>query len=335
MRITYEEMKTVFYNILLKLGFEAELAMENAELFVQNSLDGVYTHGLNRFPRTIEYIQKGYIKVNAVPVLVNSFGALEQWDGQSGIGPSNAKRSMARAVELASSYGVGCVALRNTNHWMRGGAYGLQAANAGCIAICFTNTLPNMPPWGGKDKRIGNNPFILSVPTKDGHIMLDMAISQYSYGMIEKMAKEEKPLPVPGGYDADGNLTNDPKLLWESERVLPIGFWKGSGLSIMLDLLAAILAQGNSTYEIGKLPAETANCQVFIAFDLAKQGASSYAEMIAKDTIRYIKSSVPAEEGGRILYPNERSVATRAENLEKGIPVDVDYWNTVLNYLVE
>jgi 3-dehydro-L-gulonate 2-dehydrogenase len=333
MRIMYEEMKTVFYQVLIKRGFNSELAMENAELFAQNSLDGVYTHGLNRFPRTIDYIEKEYIKVNAVPVRVNGMGSLEQWDGQMGIGPSNAKRGMARAVELASTYGMGCVALRNTNHWMRGGAYGLQAADSGCIGICFTNTLPNMPPWGGKENRIGNNPFIISVPTKTGHIMLDMAVSQYSFGMIEKMAKEEKTLPVPGGYDVNGHLTSDAKLLWDSKHVLPIGFWKGSGLSIMLDLLAAILSQGNSTYEIGKLPEEFSICQIFIAFDTKKLGNSSYMEKLVEDTVSYIKSSTAFEEGQKIYYPNERSVATRTENLKNGIPVDESYWNNVLSYL--
>ncbi|WP_069998085.1 3-dehydro-L-gulonate 2-dehydrogenase [Cellulosilyticum sp. I15G10I2] len=333
MRIMYDEMKVVFYQVLIKMGFESELAMENAELFAQNSRDGVYTHGLNRFPRTIDYIKKGYIKVNAVPVILNGFGPLEQWDGQMGIGPSNARRSMGRAVELASTHGIGCVALKNTNHWMRGGAYGLQAADSGCIGICFTNTMPNMPPWGGRENRIGNNPFILAVPTKNGHIMLDMAVSQYSYGMIEKMAKEEKMLPVPGGYDVEGHLTSDPKLLWESKHVLPIGFWKGSGLSIMLDLLAAILSQGNSTYEIGKLPAETSISQIFIAFDTSKLGDASYMEKWVEDTIAYIKSSEPVEDGGKIYYPNERSVATRNENQKKGIPVDESYWNEVLSYL--
>lgn len=333
MRITYEEMKTVFYQVLIKMGFEAELARENAELFAQNSLDGVYTHGLNRFPRTIEYIHKGYINVNAIPVPVNSLGALEQWDGQRGIGPSNAKRAMNRAVELASIYGIGCVALKNTNHWMRGGAYGLLAADAGCIGICFTNTLPNMPPWGGKENRIGNNPFIIAVPTKNGHIMLDMAVSQYSFGMIEKMAKEGRRLPVPGGYDLQGNLTSDPKLLWESQHVLPIGFWKGSGLSVMLDLLAALLSQGNSTYEIGKLPVEHSICQIFIAFSTKKLGHTEYMEKLVEETITYMKSSAPVEEGGEIYYPNERALATRKLNLEKGIPVDESYWREVLSYL--
>jgi 3-dehydro-L-gulonate 2-dehydrogenase len=151
--------------------------------------------------------------------------------------------------------------------------------------------------------------------------------------MIERMAKEEKILPVPGGYDVNGNLTSDAKLLWESQHVLPIGFWKGSGLSIMLDMLAAILSQGNSTYEIGRLPAEFSISQIFIAFDTQKISDGSYTEQLVQDTVSYIKSSAPLQDNGKIYYPNERSIATRNENLEKGIPVDATYWNTVLSYL--
>ena len=65
-----------------------------------------------------------------------SFGAMERWDGQRGFGPLNARHAMARAVELAHQFGIGMVALGNNNHWMRGGTYGWQAADAGCIGIC-------------------------------------------------------------------------------------------------------------------------------------------------------------------------------------------------------
>ena len=75
---------------------------------------------------------------------------MERWDGQRGFGPLNARHAMARAVELAHQFGIGMVALGNNNHWMRGGTYGWQAADAGCIGICWSNTCPNMPAWGAR-----------------------------------------------------------------------------------------------------------------------------------------------------------------------------------------
>ena len=128
----------------------------------------MYSHGLNRFPRYITYIQKGYIDVHAEPVITSGTGIMEQYDGQLGPGNLNAWQCMDRCISLAKSNGMGLVALRNTNHWMRGGAYGWQAADQGMMGICFTNTQPNMPPWGAKAPTLGNNPLIIALPSKGG-----------------------------------------------------------------------------------------------------------------------------------------------------------------------
>ena len=84
-------------------------------------------------------------------------------------------------MEIASVQGMGCVAIANTNHWMRGGSYGWQAADAGVIGICWTNTLANLPPWGAAEPRVGNNPLVVAVPRADGPVVLDMAMSQFSF----------------------------------------------------------------------------------------------------------------------------------------------------------
>src|SRR5262245_20616180 len=136
----------------------------SARLFAEASRDGVASHGLCRFLRFLRMIDNGSVDVHADPVLVESFGALERWDGRRGPGNLNAWSSMTRAIQLARQHGIGCVALANTNHWMRGGAYGWQAAEAGVIGLCWTNTLPNLPPWGDTVPRVGNNPLVIAVP---------------------------------------------------------------------------------------------------------------------------------------------------------------------------
>lgn len=125
LRLESAKIKEVMIEKLRNHGVDAETAESCAELLVQNSLDGVYSHGVNRFSRLISYLEKDYIHPEKKPELVRSLGALEQWDGNLGMGNTNARPCMDRAIHLAKTYGVGCVALRNTNHWMRGGAYGL------------------------------------------------------------------------------------------------------------------------------------------------------------------------------------------------------------------
>ena len=81
---------------------------------------------------------------------------------------------MQRAIALAKENNIGCVTVKNTNHWMRGGTYGWQAADAECIGICITNAIATMPPWGGIKPRLGNNPLVIAVPRTEGHVVLDM-----------------------------------------------------------------------------------------------------------------------------------------------------------------
>src|SRR5262249_27076350 len=169
-------------------------------------------------------IRSGVVDVKARPERVAGAGALERWDGRRGPGNLNAHTCMDRALALSRDYGIGCVALANTNHWMRGGSYGWQAAEAGAIGLCWTNTLANLPPGGGGKPRIGNNPLVVAVPRPQGHVVLDMALSQFSIGALEAYRMRGEKLPVVGGFDAEGRLTQDPAEIERSERLLPIGF---------------------------------------------------------------------------------------------------------------
>jgi len=198
MRIPYQKLYDKFLEILLNRGFTEAKAKLAAENFADSSLDGFQSHGVNRFPEFIMMIDEGYIDIQAEPEKVDTNGNIEIFDGNLGPGNLNAYQIMEKAIAKAKKEGVAVMALRNTNHWMRGGAFGWQAAEAGCGAICFTNTLPNLPPWGAKESRLGNNPLVMAIPRQKRHIVLDMAVSQYAYGTLGKYEMENKELPYPG-----------------------------------------------------------------------------------------------------------------------------------------
>jgi 3-dehydro-L-gulonate 2-dehydrogenase len=197
MRVSYDELRDVLLHALAGVGFEAGRAELCATLFADATRDGVASHGLNRFPRLMQMIRDGIIDVHARPERIHAHGGLERWDGRRGPGNLNAWLCMERAIALSRDHGIGSVALSNTNHWMRGGAYGWQAADAGTAAICWTNTLPNLPPWGSTEPRLGNNPLVIAVPRPEGHLVLDMALSQFSFGALESHRKRGEMLPVP------------------------------------------------------------------------------------------------------------------------------------------
>src|SRR5688572_20655262 len=123
MKVTYDQLYDQLLRVLRKVGFAPTRAELCARLFAGTSRDGVYSHGLNRFPRFMEQVKQGVVDIHAEPVRVAQRGAIERWDGRGGPGNLNAHACMDRAIALAREHGLGCVALANTNHWMRGGSY--------------------------------------------------------------------------------------------------------------------------------------------------------------------------------------------------------------------
>lgn len=183
LHLSYADLKAEFLRVLRTNGVPADKAEDRAALFADTTQTGVYSHGVNRFPRFIQQLKAGHIRPAAEPERLLALGAIEQWDAKRAIGNITARRMMDRAMELADENGIGLVALRNANHWMRGGGYGCQAAEKGYVGICWTNSLAVMPPWGAKECRIGTNPLIIAVPGEPV-TMVDMSCSMFSYGML-------------------------------------------------------------------------------------------------------------------------------------------------------
>ena len=323
-------MQKVLYTLFRNYSFTEEKARLLAKVYSESTLDGINSHGINRVPLFIDYVEKGLVKIDAEAEKAESFGSIERWDGNFGPGIINATKCMDRSVTLAKQHGMGLVALRNTNHWMRGGTYGWQAANSGCISILFTNTQPNMPPWGGKDSRLGNNPFIISIPRTDGHVVLDMAISQFAFGKINDYRLKGEKLPFPGGWDDNDQLSKDPEKILRKERGLPIGYWKGSALSMILDMLATLLSAGDSTYKMSLKEYETGVSQVFLCMFPELFSDTQVQERLLNEIIDYTHDVEPMHAGGQTYYPGEQTLRTRTKNLKKGIPVSSEIWENVL-----
>jgi 3-dehydro-L-gulonate 2-dehydrogenase len=213
---------------------------------------------------------------------------------------------------------------------MRAGYYGWKAAKAGFAIIAWTNTNANMPAWGALDCHLGNNPMVLAMPYESEAIVLDVAMSQFAYGTLDVYRLSGRELPIAGGYDVRGNLTTDPSAILETQRVLPMGYWKGSGMSLLLDILSTILSGGLSVKQITDRGSEHGLSQVFIAVDISSLGNQHLIPKTINDIIQDYHSSTPASEGATILYPGERVLRSRKENSEKGIPVDQTVWKEIV-----
>ena len=334
-RVAFAELQQRVERVLLGLGLPAERAALSARLTAETDRDGVKTHGVARLPRFAAQVRAGFIAPAAVPHCVASFGAIERWTGNRGPGNLAAHEAMQRAMALAAEHGIGCVALGNTSHWMRAGSYGWMAAEAGFAAMCWSNTLPNLPPWGASTPALGNNPLVVAVPRfgDDARepVVLDIAMSQFSYGSLGSYAARGVALPVPGGFDEHGVLTTDAAAIERTQRALPIGFWKGSGLSFVLDILGAMLSGGKATHQFSASALEeVGQSQVFLA--IAPQAVSAVEEMraVVEGAIAAVHHASPIEAGKPARYPGEGALRVREENLRLGVAVEDAAWDAFL-----
>jgi 3-dehydro-L-gulonate 2-dehydrogenase len=188
-----------------------------------------------------------------------------------------------------------------------------------------------VPAWGSTVPTVGNNPFVMAVPRPGGeNLVIDMAMSQYSFGSLAAYAKREQPLPFPGGFDAAGNLSTDADAITKADRALPIGAWKGSGMSMALDLFAAMLSGGLSAYQIPKDSLrESGLSQVFLAIDPKGLGVDQM-NATADAMIANLHAAEPVEAGKTVRYPGEQTLKVRHENVELGVPVDEELWKQLL-----
>lgn len=326
--IPFDKVKETVNTALLNAGLSEEQAQVCATIHTQSSADGVESHGLNRIPRFVEYIQKGFINLDGQPELTGARGAVENYDGHQGIGVTNALFCADRAMELAKVHGIGCVALKNTTHWMRGGTYAWKMAEAGFMGISWINTESCMPLWGSDEPSVGNNPFCIAIPREDGPVVLDMAMSQYAYGKLGVYRLAGQELPFPGGFDKDGNLTTDPGAIEDSRRILPTGYWKGSGMALALDMAAALMANGFCGTDIDEADRGscTGCCQIFIAFDPYLFGSKEESQAMLNRRVDAVHAAHPEKEGGSVSFPGERTLATRAKSMAEGVKVDEQIW---------
>ena len=235
---------------------------------------------------------------------------------------------MDRALALSRQHGLGCVALANTNHWMRGGSYGWQAVEAGAIGICWTNTMANLPAWGAPDPRVGNNPLVIAVPHADGPVVLDMAMSQFSFGALES-------------YRLRGEAAACRwRLRWRGQPDPRSRGHRGLGAGAAHRLLEGLgpgddarHAGGAALGRPGHAP-DPGRRHPRVAPDARCSWRSICAPSTPPATgTLWFEASWTASAGPRtaerLRTPGERIARIRRENLEHGIPVDDGIWQII------
>lgn len=322
-RIEHRELIQFFKETLMTVGAPAHVAAVEAEIGAEVDLCGVHSHGVRLLPVMVENIQIGLTNPDPDVQILAEYPASVLAETDRGIGRYVSALGMDMAIERAETYGVGAATIRGVAHWGRGHSYAARAARAGMIGLAYTNAIINFPAWGTAAPSLGNNPMAIGIPVGDGEepVVLDIAMTQIAIGRVREAAETGQRVPLGWGLDAAGKPTTDPEAIVESQRFLPMGEYKGSGMAFMIELLTAGLAGGLLCYELGTdgRPTDTSggSSKLFIAIrphgDWLNERTASLKS--------YLKSAPPAEEQGEAQWPGEGSYRRRTEYLAEGIPI--------------
>ena len=327
MRIEAEKLLAFARAVFAAHGVPADEARLVADTLVQADLWGHQSHGVMRLPWYVGRLRTGVMRAVAEPCLVNDAGALAVMDGRDSMGQVLTSRAADEAVRRAKAHGVGVVALRNSNHFGTAMYFTLRAAWEGCIALLSTNASPAMAPWGGREKRVGNNPWSIAAPAGErAPMVLDIANTVVARGKIYLARQRGQKIPLGWAIDGDGEPTTDP-LTALGGIILPMGGHKGYGVAVMMDVLSGVLTGsgfGRGVHGPYQASQKSGAGHLMIVLDVAAFQPLAEFEARMGTLIDELKSAPLAKGASEILYPGELEARNEAENRARGLVLPQD-----------
>ncbi|GAB7389120.1 Ldh family oxidoreductase [Bacillaceae bacterium] len=323
-RVSPEKLKEFCKNVLIAAGIPDNDAEIISDTLVHASLSGIHSHGVSKLNEYLNRMDKNLVaKVTNIRVVAES-PTTAVLDAGNGWGQVASQKAVEIAIKKAKEYGSSWVGVRNSNHYGTAAYWTAQIASHGLIGISMTNTSPVMSPYGSKVPTLGTNPISIAVPSPSGKpVILDMATSQQARGKIVLAAKSGKPIPKGWAISADGHETTDPHEALKGS-LLSFGGAKGSGLAIMIDIMAGVLTgalYGSKIPSFYDDPHPQNLGHLFAAINIeAMMPLETFLHRMA-DREREIRESAPAPGFEKVFMPGDLEYA-RAEDYRKhGIPL--------------
>jgi len=322
-------------DIFLAAGCDAEEARAVATHLVEANLTGHDSHGVCKIPEYVGVLRDGRVKSGRRVTVVRDAGAVLVLEGNLGLGQVVARQAMELGIARARELGAAVVALRHAHHIGRVGAWAEQCAAAGCVSIHFVNVTGHAPyvaPFGGRDGRLGTDPFCVGLPaTGRPPIILDFATSKVAWGKL-LVAKNKGETVAPGAVlDALGRPSTDPGVMFQTPPgvMLPFGEHKGYGLAVICDLLAGALVAGGSNSPLTVLNDTAVNNMLSVVIDTGALVEGSVFGREVDALVDWLKAS--RTQGGveEILVPGEPERRRRDERTRDGIAIDRVTWNEI------
>ena len=307
--------------VLAALGVPDEDGALVADSLVQADLWGHQSHGFLRLPWYAARLRSGAMRAVTDPVVLSDTGPLVLLDGRDGIGQVLTERARRLAVDRARTHGVGVVGVRNSNHFGTAMYFTRRAALDGFVSVLTTNASPAMAPWGGREKRLGTNPWSIAAPGPDGRVVaVDIANTAVARGKIYLAKNRGEPIPETWALTADGAPTTDP-----AEGVLgvvlPMAGHKGYAITFLMDVLSGALtgrAVGTGVHGPYEADRPSGAGPLFLALDPDAFGDRAGYESRVRQLIDEVKTVPLAQGFDEVFYPGEVEDRAEAANVAAG-----------------
>jgi uncharacterized oxidoreductase len=333
MNVAHERLLSLAAGIFRAEGCQADEARRVAGRLVESNLVGHDSHGVIRIPSYVQWLRDGKVFAGRSIDVVLENEAIAVVDGRFGLGQTIGEQATQLAIDKSAAYGVAVVALRNSGHLGRIGDWAEMAARAGRISLHFVNTSGAgmlVAPHGGIDRRLSANPIAAGVPTGRGEpLILDMSACTIAEGKIRVALNSGQPLPDGCVIDFQGRPTNDPRVFYGDPpgAILPIAGHKGSGLSVIIEMLAGALTGGSCSRP--EHAWRVVNGMLSIVIDPAVFSAAESFSGEVQRFVEFVKSSRTLTPDGEILMPGEAEQRTRTRRVSEGIPLDDVTWGQI------
>ena len=323
-RVRFEALQQFITQAMAQLGLPASDAATVGRLMAEAELQGSDGHGVIRLLPYARRIRAGGLNLKPNITVLQERPGMALLDGDNGMGHLVMERAAQMAIEKARVCGIGWVGARLSNHAGPASLYARMPMAHNMIGLYFAvGNANHLPPWGGLDMLLSTNPIAVAVPAgQEPPVVLDMATTVAAYGKVKAKAQKGEMMPEGWMIDRTGAPLLDPKRADEG-FLLPIGGYKGYGLSLIVGLLAGTLngaAMGKAVIDFNKDDRSTTNTgQAIMAIDLSAWGDVEAFKARVDTLVRELRGSERMPGVDRIWLPGEQSHAKREANLAGGI----------------
>jgi LDH2 family malate/lactate/ureidoglycolate dehydrogenase len=317
-------------DLLTAVGVPAPKAALVADTLIAANLRGVDTHGVQLLAFYTGRLAKGEIDPLADGCVASESGGCLLYDGQNGLGQVISEICCGHAVRLAREHGIAMVSVRNSNHFGCASYWALKIASEGALGMVMCNSSAIVPPWQGREGRLGTNPICLAVPGDDGRPwLLDMATTTVAAGKVFKAYLNKEP-SIPSGWamDSSGGPTTDTRAAYEGGLLMPLGGYKGYGLAMLVEILCAVISGGAMSTEVGgiRTPGAARTGQMFLAIEAGRFLPVDELQARMRWLVERMKSAAPAAGYDEVLVAGDPEWRSEERRRTEGIPVPDGVW---------